>query len=153
MMLRKQIEIENDEFGKQNNVMIDERRCESNLCPTAPEHAPKTQYNKRNGGCSKVENDWIKPNKFAPMTYFFKKYKNEEEVTTVFNKYSVLTDENDADDEEECENEESCSDVTTKEDDKEITKATKMMVLMKKLRKETERVTRATRIIVFRCCL
>ena len=35
-----------------------------------------------NGGYDKVENARIKPNKCVPIT-FFKKYKNEEEVTIV----------------------------------------------------------------------
>ena len=65
--------------------MIDECRYESNLCPKAPENAPKTQYNKTKGGHSKVENDWIKPNKCVPITYFFKKCKNEEENVKVNN--------------------------------------------------------------------
>ena len=48
VLLRKKNQNEKDEFGKQNNTIVDEHRHESNLCTTAPEHMPKTQYNKSN---------------------------------------------------------------------------------------------------------
>ena len=117
---------------KQKNTISDESRHESNSHASAPEHAPKMQYDKINGVDSKVDNDWIKPKNCAPMTYFFKKYKNEEEIAKVSIEHSALIDENDNDDEEEHEmkhcnvkKEVSCSDVKMNEDNEKITKATK----------------------------
>ena len=110
---------------KQNNAIRDESRYESNLCASAPECTPKMQYDKSNGEDSKVDNDWIKPKNCAPMTYFFKKYKNEEEIAKVSIEHSALIDENDNDDEEEygikCYNakkEVPCSDVKMNDDNK-----------------------------------
>ena len=80
MLLRKHNEIENDEFGKQNNTMIDERCHESNLCPIAPENVPKMKYNKSNGGHSKFENDWIKTNECVPITYFLRSAKPKKKT-------------------------------------------------------------------------
>ena len=79
VILRKQIEIENDEFGNKN-TMIDKRRHESTLFPTAPECTPNAQCDKRNGGHSKVENDWIKPNKCAHITCFLRSAKTKKKL-------------------------------------------------------------------------
>ena len=58
---------------KQNNLISDEIRHESKLCASATERVPKIQYDKSDGDDSKVDNAWITPKKFTPITYFFKK--------------------------------------------------------------------------------
>ena len=62
-----------------------------------------------------------------PITYFFKKYKNEEETEKINNKHSMLIDEYENDEEEDygmkrhkMKNDVSCSDVEMKDDNKKI---------------------------------
>ena len=131
MMLREQIEMEKDGFKKQNALFNNEIRCESKSCASETEHAPKMQCDKSDSDDSNVDDAWIQPKKFVPMTYFFKKCKNEGETEKVNNKHSMLIDEYENDEDKDYEmkhcktkTEVSCSAGKTK-DDNEKTKVIK----------------------------
>ena len=59
------------------------------------------QYDKSDGDDSKVDNAWINPKKSMPITYFFKKCKNEEESGKVNDEHSMLIDECDDNEDED----------------------------------------------------
>ena len=114
VLLRVQKKMEKDVFTKQNNLISDESRHASKLCTSATEHMPKRVDRKSYGNDSKVNfNAWIKPKKFTPTTYFFKRSKckegfmDEKEDCNVFidinnNQHKELLSEDEKEEDKEC---------------------------------------------------
>ena len=101
MLLREQIELENIGIVKQNSLTRDENRNGTKSNALATECIPKMHCNKSDGDYCKSECDWMYLKKSMPMTYFFKKCKNEDEKVKVNNEHSMLIDEYDNEEEDD----------------------------------------------------
>ena len=94
IMLREQIEMEEDVFTQQNYKISDDSRCESKLSVSANEYVPK-RMEKCEGNDDKFNNNaWIKPKKCMPATCLDTESKFKEEHDDEINKINMLKDIN-----------------------------------------------------------